>query len=50
MKQKINLKVTIWAMIGIISLVLSYFIHWSFIVLTLIAFLINQRELTNSSK
>ena len=49
-KQKVNIKVVIWASIGIVSLVLSYFVNWLFLVLTLIAFIINQRELTKSSK
>jgi hypothetical protein len=49
-KSKINLKVVIWAIVGIISLVLSYLVHWSFLIVTLVAFIINQRELMKSSK
>lgn len=49
-KQKINLKVVLFSIIGIISLALSFFIHWTFIIVTLIAFIINQRELMKHSK
>jgi hypothetical protein len=50
MKQKINWFVIIFSLIGIISLILSYFVHWSFLIITLISFITNQRELMKSSK
>jgi len=50
MKRNINWLVIVFSLIGIISLTLSYFIHWSFLIITLISFIINQRELMKSSK
>jgi hypothetical protein len=50
MKQKISWIVIISSLIGIISLVLSYLVHWSFAILTLFAFIINQRELMKNNK
>ncbi len=50
MKQKVSWVVILSSITGITCLILSYFIHWSFAIITLIAFIVNQRELMKSSK
>ena len=45
MKRKINKKVTILSIVAIICLILTYVLHWIFIVPTIVIMLRNHKEL-----
>lgn len=43
--KKINKKVVFLSLIGLVFIVLTFFVHWAFIIGAVIIMLINQREL-----
>ncbi len=45
MKKKLNKKVIIYSLIGLVSLALTFFIDWLFIVIAVLMVYLNQREL-----
>lgn len=49
-KRNLNWFIISSSIVGILCLVLSYFIHWSFSLITLISVIVNQRELMENSK
>lgn len=50
MKKKINIKIIVYSIIAIISLVLTFTVDWIFIVIAFIMMILNQRELMARNK
>ncbi len=50
MNKKINKKVFFLSLLALIFVVLTFFIHWIFIIGAVIIMLINQRELLGKNK
>jgi hypothetical protein len=45
-----NLKVVLFSIIALIAIVLTFTIHWYFIIIAIILMLLNQKELMNEKK
>ena len=48
--KKMNVKVVILCLIALIGLVLTFTVHWGFIIISIIIMIMNQRELMKRKK